>query len=50
MEPIQVRNLGNVINRAGMRELHIYEKPYTVLNGRVGMGDSIIYYVRKIPT
>ena len=50
MEPIQVRNLGNVINSAGDEEApYLHEKTRTLVfssNGRVGMGGFDIYYAK----
>jgi OmpA-OmpF porin, OOP family len=50
MEPIQVRNLGNVINSAGDEEApFLHEKTRTLVfssNGRVGMGGFDIYYAK----
>lgn len=50
MEPIQVRNLGNVINSAGDEEApYLHEKSRTLVfssNGRVGMGGFDIYYAK----
>jgi outer membrane protein OmpA-like peptidoglycan-associated protein len=50
MEPIQVRNLGNVINSAGDEEApYLHEKTRTLVfssNGRVGMGGFDIFYAR----
>jgi OOP family OmpA-OmpF porin len=49
-EPIQVRNLGNVINSAGDEEApFVHDKSRTLVyssNGRVGMGGFDIYYAR----
>jgi OmpA-OmpF porin, OOP family len=49
-EPIQVRNLGNVINSAGDEEApYMHDKTRTLVfssNGRVGMGGFDIYYAR----
>lgn len=50
LEPIQVRNLGNVINSAGDEEApYVHDKSRTLVfssNGRVGMGGFDIYYAR----
>ena len=50
LEPIQVRNLGNVINSAGDEEApYVHDKARTLVfssNGRVGMGGFDIYYAR----
>ena len=50
MEPIQVRNLGNVINSAGDEEApYLHDKSRTLVfssNGRVGMGGFDIYYAK----
>jgi len=50
MEPIQVRNLGNVINSEGDEEApYLHEKTRTLVfssNGRVGMGGFDIYYAK----
>ena len=50
MEPVQVRNLGNVINSAGDEEApYLHEKTRTLVfssNGRVGMGGFDIYYAK----
>jgi OmpA-OmpF porin, OOP family len=50
LEPIQVRNLGNVINSAGDEEApYVHDKTRTLVfssNGRVGMGGFDIYYAR----
>ena len=50
MEPVQVRNLGNVINSAGDDEApFLHEKTRTLVfssNGRVGMGGFDIYYAK----
>jgi OmpA-OmpF porin, OOP family len=49
-EPIQVHNLGNVINTAGDEEApFLHDKTRTLIfssNGRVGMGGFDIYYAR----
>jgi OOP family OmpA-OmpF porin len=49
-EPIQVRNLGNVINSAGDEEApYLHDKTRTLVfssNGRVGMGGFDIYYAK----
>lgn len=49
-EPIQVRNLGNVINTGGDEEApYLHDKTRTLIfssNGRVGMGGFDIYYAR----
>jgi OOP family OmpA-OmpF porin len=49
-EPIQVRNLGNIINSAGDEEApYLHDKSRTLVfssNGRVGMGGFDIYYAR----
>ena len=50
LEPIQVRNLGNVINTAGDEEApYLHDKTRTLVfasNGRVGMGGFDIYYAK----
>lgn len=50
MEPIQIRNLGNVINSAGDEEApYLHDKTRTLVfssNGRVGMGGFDIYYAK----
>ena len=50
LEPIQVRNLGNVINTAGDEEApFLHEKTRTLIfssNGRVGLGGFDIYYAK----
>ena len=50
LEPIQVRNLGNVINTAGDEEApYLHDKSRTLVfssNGRVGMGGFDIYYAK----
>jgi len=50
LEPIQVRNLGNVINSAGDEEApYMHDKSRTLVfssNGRVGMGGFDIYYAK----
>lgn len=50
MEPVQVRNLGNVINSAGDDEApFLHENTRTLVfssNGRVGMGGFDIYYAK----
>jgi outer membrane protein OmpA-like peptidoglycan-associated protein len=49
-EPIQVRNLGNVINSAGDEEApYFHNKSHTLVfssNGRTGMGGFDIYYAQ----
>jgi len=48
LQPIQVRNLGNVINTGGDEEApYLHDKTRTLIfssNGRVGMGGFDIYY------
>jgi OmpA-OmpF porin, OOP family len=50
LDPIQVRNLGNVVNSAGDEEApYLHEKSRTLVfssNGRVGMGGFDIFYTR----
>jgi OmpA-OmpF porin, OOP family len=50
LEPIQVRNLGNVINSAGDEESpFLHNKTHTLVfssNGRIGMGGFDIFYSR----
>jgi OmpA-OmpF porin, OOP family len=50
LEPIQVRNLGNVINTAGDEEApYLHDKSRILVfssNGRVGMGGFDIYYAK----
>jgi outer membrane protein OmpA-like peptidoglycan-associated protein len=50
LQPIQVHNLGNVINTAGDEEApFLHEKSRTLVfssNGRVGMGGFDIYYAK----
>src|SRR5450432_4106578 len=50
LEPIQVRNLGNVINSAGDEESpYLHNKTHTLVfssNGRIGMGGFDIFYSR----
>jgi OmpA-OmpF porin, OOP family len=50
LEPIQVRNLGNVINSAGDDESpFLHNKTHTLVfssNGRVGMGGFDIFYAK----
>jgi outer membrane protein OmpA-like peptidoglycan-associated protein/tetratricopeptide (TPR) repeat protein len=49
-EPIQVRNLGNIINSAGDEEApFLHDKSRTLVfssNGRIGMGGFDIYYAK----
>jgi len=50
LQPIQVRNLGNVINSAGDEEApFLHDKSRTLVfasNGRVGMGGFDLYYAK----
>jgi outer membrane protein OmpA-like peptidoglycan-associated protein len=50
MNPVQIRNLGNVINSAGDEEApYLHDKTRTLVfssNGRVGMGGFDIYYAK----
>jgi OOP family OmpA-OmpF porin len=50
LDPIQVRNLGNVINSAGDEEApYLHNKTHTLIfssNGRIGMGGFDIFYAR----